>query len=97
MEGLGSHLIAELFECDEYSISDAAKVEKIASVSKYTEQDYLNSVVKCIDPKLESIFGRTGAVIQIIPYDDFIELDVKFGRGLGNVRLTEKQIEIVPV
>ena len=76
---------------------DAAKVEKIASASKYTEQDYLNSVVKCIDPKLESIFGRTGAVIQIIPYDDFIELDVKFGRGLGNVRLTEKQIEIVPV
>jgi hypothetical protein len=75
---------------------DAAKVEKIASTSKYTEQDYLNAIVKCIDPKLDSIINRTGPVIQIIPHDDFIELDVNFGRGIGVVRLTEKQIEIVP-
>ena len=77
---------------------DAAKVEKIASrVSDYTEQDYINAIVKCIDPKLESIFDRTGAVIQIIPSDDFIEVDVNFERGIGVVRLTEKQLEIVDI
>jgi len=63
--------------------------------SKYMEQDYLNAIVKCIDPNLKSIYGRTGATIQVIPLDDMIEVDVDFGRGLGVVRLTEKQIEIV--
>ncbi len=74
------------------------RINKVAeNTSKYTEQEYINSIVKCIDPKLKSIFGRTGAVIQIIPYDDFIEVDVDFGRGIGIIRLTEKQLDIVPV
>jgi len=64
-------------------------------VSKYTEKDYLNSVVKCIDPQLQSIYGRSGTVIEIIPHSDLIEVDVNFGRGLGVVRLTEDKIEIV--
>lgn len=67
-------------------------------VSKYTEQDYINTpIVKCIDPSLESIYGRTGTVRQVIPYPDHIEIDVDFGRGLDIVRLTEEKLEIVPV
>jgi len=77
---------------------DTANVEKNAShVSEYTEQDYINAMVKCTDSKLESIFGRTGEVIQIIPHDDFIEVDVDFKRGIGVVRLTESQLEIISV
>jgi hypothetical protein len=64
--------------------------------SKYTEQDYANAVVKCIDPQLESIYNRTGVVLEVIPHTDMIEIDVNFGRGLGTIRLTEKQIEILP-
>lgn len=71
-------------------------VNKTANVqSKYTEQDYFNSIVKCIDRKLSSLYGRTGFVKQIIPLTDIIEMDIDFGRGLGIVRLTENQIEIV--
>jgi hypothetical protein len=65
--------------------------------SKYTEQDYMNSIVKCIDPNLKSINGRSGTVIQVIPTENMVEIDVDFGRGLDVVRLTEKQIEIVPI
>ena len=65
--------------------------------SQYTEQDYLNAIVKCTDKNLKSIYGRTGSVMQVIPHSDFIEVDVNFGRGLDVVRLIEKQIEIVPV
>ncbi len=67
------------------------------STSKYVETDYLNAIVKCIDPSLKSLLNRTGAAIQVIPSTDIIEIDVDFGRGLGIVRLTEKQIEIVPL
>jgi len=75
-----------------------ASVEKTASSSsKYTESDYLNSIVKCTNPILESIYGRTGAVIQVIPNEDIVELDVDFGRGIDVVRLTENDIEIVKV
>lgn len=65
--------------------------------SQYTEQDYLEAVIKCVDPKLESIYGRTGVVVQVIPHTDMIEIDVDFGRGLGTIRLTEKQIAIISV
>jgi len=81
-------------------ISDSKPIKTASlkeSVSQHTEQDYINAIVKCVDPKLESIFERTGAVIQVIPGIDLIEIDVDFGRGLGTVRLTESQIQIVPV
>lgn len=68
---------------------------KIKEVSNYTEEDYLNGVFKCIDLKLESIYGQTGSVIQVIPHPDFIEVDINFGRGIGVVRLTEDKIEKV--
>jgi len=82
-------------KCEPAWIFQASKTTKIASVqSKYTEQDYFNAIVRCIDTELESISGRTGEVIQVIPSIDFIELDVDFGRGLGVVRLTERQVKI---
>jgi len=65
--------------------------------SKYIETDYANAIVKCIDPNLKTIIGRTGAVVQVMPLTDIIEIDVDFGRGLGVIRLTEDQIEIVPL
>jgi len=79
-------------------IFEASKTKKTASIqnpSKYTEQEYLNAIVKCVDPLLESIHGRTGAVIQVIPLADHIEVDVDFGRGLDVVRLSEQQLQIV--
>ena len=90
--------IIEASNCSDGSncIKTAQNTQSTQSTqSKYLEQDYSNSIVKCIDSSLESINGRTGAVIQVIPLEDMIELDVDFGSGLGIVRLTEKQIQIV--
>lgn len=76
--------------------SEITKTAQISNqVSKYTEMDYLNAIVKCIDSNLKSIYQRTGSVIQVIPETDVVEIDVDFGSGLGIVRLTEKQVEII--
>jgi len=77
--------------------SENIKVAQSKMPSKYVEQDYINAIVRCTDANLKSIYGRTGSVIQVIPLTDIIEIDVDFGRGLGVTRLTEKQIEIVPL
>lgn len=64
--------------------------------SKYTEEDFIKGQprrVKCIDPNLKSVLGKIGEVVQIIPLQDHIELDVDFGRLV--VRLTEHQIELM--
>ena len=76
-------------------LMNASRQERIASnnISKYTEQDYVNALVQCIDPSLESINGRKGEVVQVIPREDMIEIDVDFGRGIDVVRLTEDQIQ----
>jgi len=74
---------------------EAQNIVTAQATSKYTEQDYANAIVKCTDGKLESIYNRTGQVIQVMPHDDFIEIDVDFGRGLGIVRLMESQLQIV--
>jgi hypothetical protein len=66
-------------------------------VSEYTEQDYINAIVECTDPQLKSLYGRTGEVVEIIPHEDYVEVSVDFGRGLGVVRLTESQLRIVPL
>lgn len=74
-------------------IKDAAKVIK---PSKYTEEDFITNQprsVKCIDPKLKSIYGKIGEVVQVIPLEEHIELDINFGRLV--VRLTEQQIELI--
>jgi len=58
-----------------------------------TEKDFFNARVKCIDPALETIFGKIGDVVQIIPREDCIEMDVNFGRHM--VRVTDKQVQII--
>lgn len=66
-------------------------------VSKYNEDELKNRIVKCIDPNLESIYNRTGVVIQVITQSNGLEIDVDFGRGIDVVRLIESQIEIIDV
>jgi len=77
--------------------SDQIRIAESKILSKYTEQDYRDALVRCIDPQLKTIYNRTGSVIQVVPGTDIIEIDVDFGRGLGPVRLVEQQIEIIPV
>jgi len=72
------------------------KKEAATRPSKYTEDDFLRnqpSRVQCIDPKLKSLEGKIGEVVQVVPLEDHIELDVNFGRVV--VRLTESQIELL--
>ena len=86
-------------------VFEAAKERKFASnQSQHQEQKYIDAVVKCIDPDLKSLYGRTGVVVQVNPRKDFVEADVDFGRGLGVVRLVDSlldpsktQIEVVPL
>jgi len=85
------------FNNDMWSIAPSKTKMAFANSSKYTEHDYKESIVKCIDAKLDSIYNRTGVVLQVIPHTDIIEIDVDFGRGLGTIRLTEKQVEIISV
>ena len=77
--------------------ASSEKDDSDKSVSRYNELDYKNAIVRCVDNDLDSLFDRTGEVIQVIPLSDIIEIDVDFGRGLGVVRLTEDQIEIVEI
>ena len=72
-----------------------SKTVSANNTSRYIEDDYRNAVVKVINPKLKSIFDRTGVVLNIIPNVDYIEVDIDFGRGIGVQRLTESDIEIV--
>jgi hypothetical protein len=63
---------------------------------EYTEEDFVNGspkIVKCIDPKLKTIYQKTGEVVQVIPLESHIEIDVDFGRTI--IRLTEHQVEII--
>lgn len=83
------------FTKDSWFIRQAKTKTASQIPSKYTEQDYQNAIVKCIDPALDSIYDRTGIVMQVIPHTDIVEIDVNFGRGLGIIRLIEKQIEII--
>lgn len=65
--------------------------------SKYTEQDFIQNAprrVQCIDPILKSIYGKIGEVVQVIPMDNALELDIDFGRHI--VRLDESQIILQP-
>jgi hypothetical protein len=62
--------------------------------TEYTIEDFIKNSptkVKCIDSDLESVYNRIGEVVQIIPCDTHIELDVNFGRKI--VRLTTSQIK----
>jgi len=66
---------------------------------EYTEDDFKeNTMVECIVPELKSIFGKKGIVIQVIPLEAHIELDVQFlEKERGVKRLTTDQIKITNV
>jgi hypothetical protein len=82
-----------------FDFSAKENIREAKSVSKYTEQDYIQNgkpaVVMCTDPNLKSVYRKTGQVIQVIPYDGHVEVDVDFGHH--TIRLTENQLEIINV
>jgi len=81
-----------LFEASEMTELITASAGK--NISEHVEEDYTNALVKCINPNLKSIYGRVGMVTQVIPGTNYIEVTVDFFKGLGNIRLTEQDIEI---
>ena len=83
---------------------DAAQESKLSpenpkSPKEYTEDDFKeDTMVECIVPELTSIFGKKGIVVQVIPLQSHIELDVQFlEKERGIKRLTTDQIKIVNV
>jgi hypothetical protein len=72
------------------------KFEKIAS-AKYSKEEYYQNgkgaIVVCIEPSLKSYFQQTGQVVQVIPYDDHLEVDVNFGHSM--FRMIESQFDIL--
>lgn len=80
---------------------DAAQESKLSpkEPKDYTEDDFKeNTIVECIVPELKSIFGKKGIVVQVIPLQSHIELDVQFlEKERGVKRLTTDQIKIVNV
>jgi len=80
---------------------DAAQESKISpkEPKDYTEDDFKeDTMVECIVPELKSIFGKKGIVVQVIPLQSHIELDVQFlEKERGVKRLTTDQIKIVNV
>lgn len=73
---------------------------KSASINpkNVSKDDLLNEnlIVKSIDPKLKSIYGKIGNIIQVIEHADTWYVDVNFLDGELNrvVRLSPEQIEI---
>jgi len=55
-----------------------ASSEAIDTSSRYTEQDYLNAIIMCTDKNQPNLYGEIGQVVQVIPLEDMIEVDVKF-------------------
>ena len=50
-------------------------------------------MVRCVDPKLPSLHNRTGIQTASSPKADFTEVLVDFGGAIGNVRLTDRQVQ----
>jgi hypothetical protein len=60
-------------------VFNEGKGSKIKTASsRYTEQDYAGALIQCVDKNQPSLFGEIGEVIQVIPQDEIIEIDVKF-------------------
>lgn len=76
-------------------VFDAAKSSRFANDEVHSVLDIslegnleIGDIVKCIDPVLETLSGRTGIVSQLHNMNDHVECDVDFGEGLNIVRLT---------
>lgn len=77
---------------DPLSIKKEAQTER----KNYTEEDFIKDSpkrVKCIDEKLQSIYGKVGEVVQVIPLENRVLIDINFGRSV--VRLSGDQVDIV--
>jgi hypothetical protein len=51
--------------------------------------------VRCVRKNLPTYYGRTGAVVRVIPRADRHDLVVDFRRGLGTLVLTNEDIETI--
>jgi hypothetical protein len=74
---------------------DECKV-KVAS-ARYSKEEYYNNgkgaIIVCTDPKLKTYYQKTGQVIQVIPFDQHLEVDVDFGNSV--FRMVESQFDIL--
>lgn len=74
---------------------------KIASAKYSKEQYYQNgkgAIVVCIDPTLKSYYKNTGHVIQVIPFGEHLEVDIKWKLEEFDThicRMTEDQFDIL--
>ena len=75
---------------------EPCKLSKSAS-SMYNKEDYYQNgkgaIVICTDPTLKSYYGKTGQVIQLVPFDDHLEVDINFGNHI--CRMVEDQFKII--
>jgi hypothetical protein len=71
-------------------------LEKTAS-SKYSKEDYYKNgkgaIVVCTDPTLQSYYENTGHVVQVVPFEEHLEVDIDFGNHI--CRMVEAQFEIL--
>ena len=67
------------------------------AASKFTEDQLLNAEVMCTRQDLPTYYGRTGTVISVVPRSDYADVTVDFRRGLGQVVLTDSDIELTGV
>jgi hypothetical protein len=72
-------------------------LSKSAGASNYTEEEYFQNgkgaMVVCTSPELKSYYQNTGSVVQVIPFDNHVEVDINFGNHI--CRMTEDQFEII--
>jgi len=70
---------------------------KKSASAKYSKEEYYKNgkgaMVVCVDPTLKSYYKQTGQVVQVIPFDEHLEVDINFGHNI--CRMVESQFEIL--
>jgi hypothetical protein len=65
--------------------------------SRYSKEDYYKNgkgaIVVCTDPTLQGYYQNTGHVVQVVPFEDHLEVDINFGNHI--CRMVEEQFEIL--
>ena len=78
-----------------WSLERAGQVKLAAS--KFTEGQLENAEVRCVKKDLPTYYGRTGKVVSVIPRADYADVVVDFMRGLGQLVLTDSDIELLDI